>query len=252
MTPPDTPRPVSTPETGRTAKEIVDRIVAEWVYFHSENERQALWDIAAREITAALTSAQEENAGLRAERDDAVKAARMIEAANHAFERALATARQEEREECAKIADRHFTVIPPDADSTFPTPNLVAKGYGIACIKIANAIRSRSASSPSTPTGTVSGTGGEGWRPIDTAPKDGTRIIIRATMDYTPETLAVRPDLDRNWIDVVRWGVHNTDGDQSWVDDDSDWSCSDPTHWMPLPAPPADERVTDIAEEPGR
>lgn len=69
------------------------------------------------------------------------------------------------------------------------------------------------------------------WQPIETAPKDGTVIDL--------------------WINGARWTdcwwqvgnrLHPLDG---WYSDaldcgDADWFCDDqqPTHWMPLPAPP--------------
>lgn len=60
------------------------------------------------------------------------------------------------------------------------------------------------------------------WQPIETAPKDGTRIL-----SYS----------DQEGVQCISWW---RDGDTSW----SEW-CSpdgytvfDPTHWMPLPEPP--------------
>lgn len=59
-----------------------------------------------------------------------------------------------------------------------------------------------------------------GWRPIETAPKDGTRMLFRAA-DHEP---------------AIGW----------WDYDDWLWDCGidlcplpfAPTHWQPLPAPP--------------
>lgn len=62
------------------------------------------------------------------------------------------------------------------------------------------------------------------WQPIETAPKDGTRILM-----FHP-----RDDGDVNirmaWWVVDRFGGHG------W----SFPSWSGPTHWMPLPEPPND------------
>jgi Protein of unknown function (DUF551) len=59
------------------------------------------------------------------------------------------------------------------------------------------------------------------WQPIETAPKDGTRILITSNWtDYANKPLG---------CEVGRW-----DGFQ-WV------ACEkEPTHWMPLPEPPSD------------
>ena len=61
-----------------------------------------------------------------------------------------------------------------------------------------------------------------GWRPIETAPKDG-RVILGRWSDEDIATIAYR---DGSWI----WTM---DGD-GWRDN------LGPGHWMPLPPPPAD------------
>lgn len=64
------------------------------------------------------------------------------------------------------------------------------------------------------------------WRPIETAPRDGTAI------------LAAKP----NRIGVVLYPIRARDQDGRWQAyfGDGDWRSYDPqpTHWMPLPAPP--------------
>lgn len=63
------------------------------------------------------------------------------------------------------------------------------------------------------------------WQPIETAPKDGTEVL-----GYWPRAVACSPDA----YDVVRW--HGGEW-RDRFDDDSKFSA--PSHWMPLPAPPA-------------
>ena len=63
------------------------------------------------------------------------------------------------------------------------------------------------------------------WQPIETAPKDGTRIWV------------YRPVVNKytNHIGVDYW-AHPSDGlDCCWMR--SPMMCP-PTHWMPLPEPP--------------
>jgi hypothetical protein len=58
------------------------------------------------------------------------------------------------------------------------------------------------------------------WQPIESAPKDGTRVMLA----------------DAEWTDIGRWRIES----QLWMDDD-DAGWTDPfwpTHWMPLPPPP--------------
>jgi len=63
------------------------------------------------------------------------------------------------------------------------------------------------------------------WQPIETAPKDGTEILI--------------------FVDGHREVSHFEAGETGWPWVDysgtSAWRIDLPTHWMPLPAPPASE-----------
>ena len=68
------------------------------------------------------------------------------------------------------------------------------------------------------------------WQPIDTAPKDGTWIIVC----YNDSPCGV-PDLD-SWfpgMKIVRWEY------DAWMFCSEYSIGEDPTHWMPLPNPPA-------------
>ena len=74
------------------------------------------------------------------------------------------------------------------------------------------------------------------WQPIETAPKDGTRIIL------------YRPGTHFEWVRVVI-GRYYTDSYASkpkpfWGHDRTNLTgvrearANQPTHWMPLPEPP--------------
>lgn len=58
------------------------------------------------------------------------------------------------------------------------------------------------------------------WQPIETAPKDWTRVLI----DWG----------DESEVDIRRWSTENS----RWEDDD-DWGYEslEPARWMPLPLP---------------
>jgi len=66
------------------------------------------------------------------------------------------------------------------------------------------------------------------WQPIDTAPKDGTKVLC----------------FNKDWDIplVLVYEMHYGVGHKCWCwDGDADEE-STPTHWIPLPAPPEDEQ----------
>lgn len=85
-----------------------------------------------------------------------------------------------------------------------------------------------------------------GWRPIETAPKDGTEVLVAtvdwvATASWDAEHEPVSRDEDGNELDYDQWtweGAWLGDG----LNSDESPIVYDPTHWMPLPAPPSEER----------
>lgn len=74
------------------------------------------------------------------------------------------------------------------------------------------------------------------WKPIETAPKDGSRVL---TYRYGfRESMAVA------WFNNSGCGV------ERWVPvNGSAWP--DPTHWMPLPAPPSNVELTGAGTASG-
>lgn len=67
----------------------------------------------------------------------------------------------------------------------------------------------------------------EGWQPIETAPKDGTTIIV----------------LDGSCVEPAMWDCEEeVDGGQCWRASDPAWERIQPTHWTPLPPPPTDAK----------
>lgn len=71
------------------------------------------------------------------------------------------------------------------------------------------------------------------WQPIETAPRDGSRILVmlRASEQGPAE------------VDLARWERSPRAGDSCWIASDSDPDCeiiyaeSDLEFWMPLPMP---------------
>jgi hypothetical protein len=74
---------------------------------------------------------------------------------------------------------------------------------------------------------------GDGWMPIDTAPKDGTTVVLWSKYHDEPITAAwVRGHWVSRWDGMT---VIETQGDTY-----TDYRDVSPaTHWRPLPAPPA-------------
>ncbi len=71
-----------------------------------------------------------------------------------------------------------------------------------------------------------------GWLPIETAPKDGTWILVYEPTEDAPS------------CHVVRWGTPEWGGGEStWVTmplgpNPDTYDADDATHWQPLPASP--------------
>ena len=64
------------------------------------------------------------------------------------------------------------------------------------------------------------------WQPIETAPKDGTKI------DLWDAAYGCR-------VVNAKWDNHYSTGDKSWGRNSVDGPfCYEPTHWMPIPQPP--------------
>lgn len=67
------------------------------------------------------------------------------------------------------------------------------------------------------------------WMPIDTAPKDGTYVLLVIPYDEPSVTVGAYD------------GVHPREHWHSWRFDGDDGPCDiQPTHWLPLPSPPTD------------
>lgn len=69
------------------------------------------------------------------------------------------------------------------------------------------------------------------WRSIETAPKDGTRVLLWIVSESPYHEDHAMPG-------VGHWTEWNGGG---WVR----WHRGTPTHWMPLPEPPKPEREDD-------
>jgi len=69
------------------------------------------------------------------------------------------------------------------------------------------------------------------WQPIETAPKDGTPLVL----------IGLYPD-GKSWSDQYQcWWQYDPHADGTWVRWVHNIDRTPPTHWRPLPAPPAQE-----------
>jgi hypothetical protein len=86
----------------------------------------------------------------------------------------------------------------------------------------------------------------EEWRPIETAPRDGTKILaIRCAVYVDPDTKVpedVRAYSICWFTDQPGWGLNPAffDGYHS----------VSPTHWAPLPPPPSSEAAAPLNRPP--
>lgn len=63
------------------------------------------------------------------------------------------------------------------------------------------------------------------WQPIGTAPKDGTEVLIYQAGQTFGYDYAIGKQGEYGWVNRNSASCYNT-----------------PTHWMPLPSPPVQER----------
>jgi hypothetical protein len=68
------------------------------------------------------------------------------------------------------------------------------------------------------------------WKPIESAPKDGTMILCLYAGDYGHRRYSLRYWSTGDWPSSGRR--------EGWCDHHRQLRSTDPTHWMPLPAPP--------------
>lgn len=79
---------------------------------------------------------------------------------------------------------------------------------------------------------------GDGWRPIDAAPKDGQGILAyNPVVGVYNTAFTTRFDLGINNYEGFPCGFWSQDRDTFPF---GKWDCQ-PTHWMPLPTPPKSE-----------
>lgn len=88
------------------------------------------------------------------------------------------------------------------------------------------------------------------WQPIETAPKDGTNIILSNGQSVAqgwwmdePGYIREHRDEDGRYL-----GQDESDGYQGWMDCDGGM-LPDPTHWQPLPPPPPGVPAAETQQE---
>jgi hypothetical protein len=86
------------------------------------------------------------------------------------------------------------------------------------------------------------------WQPIDTAPKDGTAVLLCRAIDADGNPIDWRENSLGVFVQVAAWW----EGDDDWI-----VYCSqarepalhfEPTHWMPLPSPPDTQPKEPLGE----
>lgn len=93
----------------------------------------------------------------------------------------------------------------------------------------------------------------DGWQPIETAPKDGTRILLWTTTDGDAELAEYISTINGQAAQISiaqigSWDSGNPDPDPMWTRS-ACWEIDiigNPTHWMPIPTPPEAESRTNL------
>lgn len=86
----------------------------------------------------------------------------------------------------------------------------------------------------------------KGWLPIETAPRDGTYILVCCTRRHDGSYMFDDGDYSSFgiWVHRACWWAGENGGNGEWIVYNSmvqEPRCHfEPTHWMPIPAPPKD------------
>lgn len=73
------------------------------------------------------------------------------------------------------------------------------------------------------------------WQPIETAPKDGTSVLLGCDYDRLGKARVTLAWWDGKWLESQYWN----ECEEEWEDCTVQFR---PTHWMPLPEPPTKGR----------
>lgn len=76
------------------------------------------------------------------------------------------------------------------------------------------------------------------WQPIETAPKDGTLILVAYPNYRGASVTAARYGIGHATEDGYEWGFFDDDGEANAI------KTAAPTNWMPLPQPPETDNET--------
>jgi hypothetical protein len=80
------------------------------------------------------------------------------------------------------------------------------------------------------------------WQPIEIAPKDGSAFLAYGRHTHRPKDAQRGVEAGDHWWAIILWDIWRPeeDGGRAWVfAKDGNYTWSAPTHWMPLPDPPA-------------
>jgi hypothetical protein len=72
------------------------------------------------------------------------------------------------------------------------------------------------------------------WQPIDTAPKDGTEILVWNGFRISLVSWSEYPQISRRAKKMFAWCVSESEQDEQ----GGCATAGNPTHWQPLPEPP--------------
>lgn len=109
---------------------------------------------------------------------------------------------------------QQMQVLAPEVDLLHRMPVALTVADGVA-----EALKRLESPPPRSGDGAQSG---EGWRTIDSAPKDGTRVLVDSADWFREDS-----------PEIVCWRH-----DEFVSERGTDFDHTQPTHWMPLPAPP--------------
>lgn len=105
-------------------------------------------------------------------------------------------------------------------------------------VALINAFRAGRLIDPTTLSEAVAAARAEGWQPIETAPRDRTRVLVAVPSQHAGQPMIVGEAYFDPDHEGGTWWWSGTGSKDYFTSSIHEVNAGPPTHWIPLPAPP--------------